>query len=185
VAYPGAGKSTHATRLAAHYGIAHVSSGELLRAEVTGHTPIGRAAAEYLRHGDLVPVDLVFEVLSAPLLEAAKSGGFVLDGFPRNLRQAEVGRTFAQGKGIELQAVIHLRVGRDELLRRLRARATQEGRTDDDEPTIANRFKVFESETEPLLDFYADRGLLHRIDADRPIEEVFDEITEVVDSLHI
>jgi adenylate kinase len=116
VAYPGAGKGTQAEKLAGHYGITHLSSGELLRSEVARGTEIGKAAADYLGRGDLVPDDLVLDMLSAPLLEAANNGGYVLDGFPRTLRQAEVAYSVAQEiQDIELQAVVYLRVGRDEL----------------------------------------------------------------------
>ena len=96
VAYPGAGKGTQAAKLADRYRIAHLSSGELLRAEVTNGTKIGKVAADYLRRGDLVPDELVFEMLLAPVLEAVRSGGYVLDGFPRTLRQAEVAYSVAQ-----------------------------------------------------------------------------------------
>jgi adenylate kinase len=186
VAYPGAGKGTQATKLAAHYGIAQLSSGELLRAEVTRGTRIGMLAADYLRRGDLVPDDLVFEMLSAPLLEAATNGGYVLDGFPRTLRQAEVAYSVAQEiKDIELQAVVYLRVGLDELLKRLRARALRQGRADDDEITIAHRLEVFETQTEPLLGFYSHRGILLEINGEQPVEDVFGDITNAVDSLHI
>src|SRR5271170_3911129 len=89
VAYPGAGKGTQATELTAHYGIEHLSSGELLRAEVANGTSIGTVAADYLRRGDLVPDELVFEMLLTRVFEAARHGGYVLDGFPRTLRQAE------------------------------------------------------------------------------------------------
>jgi adenylate kinase len=186
VAYPGAGKGTQASKLAVHYRIAQLSSGELLRSEVARGTKIGLAAADYLERGDLVPDELLFEVLSAPLLEAAGNGGYILDGFPRTLRQAEVAYAVAQEiKDVELQAVIHLRVGRDELLKRLRARADREGRTDDDEITIAHRFKVFETQTDPLLGFYADRGILLDINGEQPVEDVFDDITNAVETLHI
>jgi adenylate kinase len=185
VAYPGAGKGTQATKLAAHYGIAQLSSGELLRAEVAQGTPIGERVDSYLRRGDLVPDDLVFELLSKRVLEAAQGRGYVLDGFPRTLRQAEATHSLAQAHGVELQAVIYPAVGRDELLRRLRARATQEGRDDDDEATIANRFNVFETQTEPLLDYYAQRGLVLRIDGEQPVEAVFADITRTLDSMHI
>ncbi len=186
VAYPGAGKGTQATKLAAHYGIARLSSGELIRAEVARGTRIGKEAADYLRRGDLVPDQLVFDLLSAPILEAASNGGYVLDGFPRTLRQAEVAYSVAQEiKDIELQAVVYLRVGHDELLRRLRARGSREGRTDDDEVTIAHRFTVFETQTEPLLDFYARRGILLDINGEQAVGDVFGDITRAVDSLQI
>jgi len=186
VAYPGAGKGTQATKLAVHYGIAQLSSGELLRAEVARGTRIGRVAADYLEHGDLVPDELIFEMLSAPLLQAARNGGYVLDGFPRTLRQAEVAYSVAQEiKDIELQAVVYLRVGPEELRKRLQARAAREGRTDDDEITIAHRFKVFETQTEPLLGFYASRGILLDVNGEQPVGDVFGVITSAVDSLHI
>jgi adenylate kinase len=186
VAYPGAGKGTQATKLADHYGIVQLSSGELLRAEVAGGTRIGKEASRYLTQGDLVPDDLIFEMLSTPLLDAASKGGYVLDGFPRTLRQAEVAYSLAQEiKDVELQAVVYLRVGREELLKRLRARADREGRTDDDEITIAHRFKVFETQTEPLLGFYARRGILLEINGEQPVADVFGDVTNAVDGLHI
>jgi adenylate kinase len=185
VAYPGAGKGTQAERLATHYGIAHLSSGDLLRTEVAHRTEVGAAATDYLRRGDLVPDELVFQMLSAPILEAATNGGYVLDGFPRTLPQAEVAYSWAQEtEGVELQAVIYLRVGQEELLERLRLRADRDGRTDDDEITIAHRFEVFETQTEPLLDFYSGRGILLDINGERSVEQVFDDITRAVDGLH-
>ena len=185
VAYPGAGKGTQAERLAAHYKIEHLSSGDLLRAEVARKTEIGETAAHYLRRGDLVPDELVFQMLSAPVLEAAAKGGYVLDGFPRTLPQAEVAYSWAQEtEGVELQAVIYLRVGQDELLERLRVRGDQGGRTDDDETTIAHRFNVFETQTEPLLDFYSRRGILIDINGEQTVDHVFHDITQAVDRLH-
>jgi adenylate kinase len=185
VAYPGAGKGTQATRLAAHYGIPQLSSGELLRAEVAHGTEIGKVAAEYLSRGDLVPDELVLKVLFPLLLEATKSGGYVLDGFPRTLPQAEAAYLLARENDVELQAVVYLRVGRDELLKRLRDRAGREGRADDDERTIAHRFKVFETQTEPLLDFYARRGILVDINGEQSVEDVFGDITRALDGLHV
>ncbi len=182
VAYPGAGKGTQAAKLAAHYGIAHLSSGALLRAEVAQGTRIGRIAADYLGRGDLVPDALVLEMLSVPVLEAAGSGGYVLDGFPRTLRQAEEAYAVAQQvEGIELQAVVHLRVSHDELRNRLRTRANRKGRTDDSEDVIVHRFKVFDTETEPLLAFYSQRELLIDINGEQPVDRVFADITAAID----
>ncbi len=184
VAPPGAGKGTQAVKLAAHYGIAHLASGDLLRKEVAGGTEIGRAAAAYLERGDLVPDELVIAMLFTPALEAARQGGYVLDGFPRSLPQAEEAYRMAQQiEGIELQAVVHLQVGRDELRRRLLARAEQEGRVDDNEATITHRLDVYESETRPLLAFYAGRGLLIDIDGEQPVDQVFADIVAAVDEL--
>ena len=184
VAYPGAGKGTQAVKLAVHYGIAHLSSGALLRAEVAQGTKIGRVAADYLRRGDLVPDELVLEILSVPVLEAVRNGGYVLDGFPRTLRQAEEAYSVAQQvEGIELQAVVHLRVSPDELHNRLRARANREERSDDSDDVILHRFKVFDTETEPLLHFYFQRGLLVDINGEQPVQKVFTDITAAIDDL--
>src|ERR1700685_1856879 len=104
LAYPGAGKGTQATKLAAHYGIEHLSSGALLRDEVAHGTKIGKIAADYLDRGNLVPDELVFEILSTRVLEAARRGGYVLDGFPRTLHQAEEAYSLAQDlEGVTLQ----------------------------------------------------------------------------------
>ena len=184
VAYPGAGKGTQAEKLAAHYGIEHLSSGVLLRQEVTHGTKIGRIVVDYLNRGDLVPDDLVFEMLSTPILEAARNGGYVLDGFPRTLRQAEKAYSAArQIEGVELQAVVYLRVSTDELRNRLLERAGREGRSDDTAIGITHRFEVFDAETRPLLDFYAGRELLVDIDGEQPVEDVFTDITDAIERL--
>jgi adenylate kinase len=184
VAPPGAGKGTQAKLLAEHYGIAHLSSGELFRREVAEGTEIGRRAAEYLLRGDLVPDDLVIEMLTAPVLAAAASGGYVLDGFPRSLGQAEEAyRVATQVSGIELQAVVHLIVPRAELLRRMRARSLNEARGDDSEATIAHRLDVYDAETAPMLEFYAGRGLVLDIDGDDTIDSVFHNTVAAIDEL--
>ncbi len=184
VAPPGAGKGTQAKLLAAHYGIAHISSGEVFRREVAAGTELGRVLAEYLARGDLVADELVLEILKQPIIEAAARGGYVLDGFPRTLRQAEEAYQVArQIAGIELQAVVHLIVPRPELLRRLRARGAAEDRGDDDEVIIAHRLDVYDSETEPMLEFYAGRGLVVDVDGFQPVDAVFEEIVKKVDAL--
>jgi adenylate kinase len=184
LAYPGAGKGTQATRLAAYYGIEHLSSGALLRDAVAHGTKIGRIAADYLDRGDLVPDELVFDILSTRVLEAARHGGYVLDGFPRTLHQAEEAYSLAQSlEGVTLQAVVYLRVSKDELHARLRERAGREGRSDDTETGIAHRFEVFDAQTQPLLDFYANRGLLVDVNGEQTVEEVFADITNGIDGL--
>lgn len=177
VAPPGAGKGTQAEKLARKYDVVHLSSGELLRREVAAGTEIGRAAAQYLQRGDLVPDELIFAMLTEPVIEASRQGGYVLDGFPRNLRQAEAAYTMTQQvEGIDLQAVIHLEVAREELTRRLLARATQEGRSDDSAAVIEHRFEVYTGETEPLLAFYRERGLVLDINGEQSEEDVFADI---------
>jgi adenylate kinase len=182
VAAPGAGKGTQAQNVAAHYGIAHISSGELLRRAADAGTPTGRVVAAQLERGDLVPDDVVIEVLSASLLEAARNGGVVLDGFPRSLSQATaLDRLIAALPDQQLDAVVNLVVGVDELLERLLARARREGRADDTEATIAHRLEVYAAETAPLLHLYADRGLLIEVDGEQPVDRVFSDIVAAVD----
>jgi adenylate kinase len=184
VAPPGAGKGTQAKRLADHYGIAHLASGDLLRKEVAAGTEIGKAAAAYLDRGDLVPDDLVLKMLTIEVLEASTDTGYVLDGFPRTLRQAEAAYEIAkQFEDVTLQAVIHLEVGPEELRRRLLGRAHREGRSDDDESTVNHRLKVYDRETRPLLAFYAERGLVLNINGAQPIDKVFADIVAAVDGL--
>jgi adenylate kinase len=186
VAYPGAGKGTQAEKLAAHYRIVHLSSGALLRDEVAHGTKIGRIAADYLERGDLVPDEVVLAMLSVRVLEAARNGGYVLDGYPRTLRQAE--EAYARAQSIEevsLQAVVYLRVSNEELHNRLEGRADREGRSDDTEAAIAHRFEVFDAQTRPLLDFYAERGLLVEVNGEQPVENVFADITHAIDALDL
>jgi adenylate kinase len=182
VAPPGAGKGTQAAKLADHYGIANLSSGKLLRQEIAADSEIGREATAYVRRGDLVPDDVIFQVLAGPLIEAAQNGGYVLDGFPRNLHQAEAAyRAAKENPSIELQAVVHLDVPREELVRRLLARGSQEGRIDDAEDVVTHRLDVFADVTEPLLDFYRERGLVLDVNGDQDVDEVFRAIANGLD----
>jgi adenylate kinase len=177
VAGPGAGKGTQAEKLAAHYGVAHLSSGELLRQAVKDGTNIGKQASDDLQHGDLVPDELILTMLAEPIIQASRNGGYVLDGFPRNLRQAEAAYELTkQVGGIELEAVIHLEVAREELRRRLLARAGHEGRSDDAADVVTHRFEVYTVETEPLLTFYRARHLVLEINGEQDEEQVFADI---------
>ena len=177
VAAPGAGKGTQAEKLADRFEVAHLSSGVLLRKEVEAGTDIGKQASDYLRRGDLVPDELILSIMTEPIVEASRHGGYVLDGFPRNLRQAEAAYELTKHiGGIELEAVIHLNVAYEELRRRLRTRAWHEGRSDDSEDVVTHRFEVYAVETEPLLAFYRTRNLVLEIDGEQDEERVFADI---------
>jgi len=170
LAPPGAGKGTQASRLAGRFGIPHLASGELLRAELAAGTPTGLAAREYVDRGDLAPDELVSAMMERRI--AGEQHGYVLDGFPRNVAQAEkVSRA-----GIGLDAVILLEVRRPELLRRLLARG--EGRSDDQAMTIRHRLDVYDGDTAPLVAYYRDRGLLVTIDGEQSVDEVAREILD-------
>jgi adenylate kinase len=170
---PGAGKGTHAAMLSAATGVRHVSSGDVLRAEVSRGTELGRRLERYTSRGDLVPDDLIFEILLPVVVDAARStGGFLLDGFPRTVPQAK--RAAQLGVELELvaDAAVFLTAPRDELVSRLLSRAEREGRADDTTEVIEHRLSVFESSTRPLVAYYRDRGILLEVDADRPMDVV-------------
>jgi adenylate kinase len=162
---PGSGKGTQAERLAARLAVEHIGAGDLLRAEVAARTPLGVEAQAYLDRGDLVPDDVILGLLLPKVLSAAAGGGYILDGFPRSVDQAVEARKLADQVQAGPDAVIYLDAPAEELIRRILARARVEGRADDNEQTVANRLRVFEEATHPLVDYYRDRGLLHVVDA--------------------
>lgn len=161
LAPPGAGKGTQGTALAEHFGVAHISSGDLLRAQISAGTEIGRQVSHFLSAGDLVPDPLMEVLLMTPVVEAARAGGYVLDGFPRTVAQSESAATIARELGVELQAVLFLAVPDDELMQRLIHRARG---SDDSENTIRHRLEVYHRETAPLVASYRQRGLLREVD---------------------
>lgn len=176
---PGAGKGTHAALLSGATGVRHISSGDVLRAEVARGTELGRRLEQYTSRGDLVPDDLIFEILVPVVVEAAaSSGGFLLDGFPRTVPQAK--RAAQLGVELELvaDAAVHLSAPRDVLVSRLLDRAERDGRSDDTLEVIEHRLSVYEEQTQPLKAYYRDRGILLEVDADRPVDEVQQDLRE-------
>ena len=169
---PGAGKGTQATRIADHFHVAHISSGDLLRDHVARSTSIGRTAQEYMERGDLVPNEVVLDMLRKPVTEAVAAGGYVLDGFPRTVEQAEAAYAVAKDLGVAVQLAVHIAVDPTSLLERLVARGQESGRTDDTPDVIKHRIDVYEEMTKPLLDYYAERERLITVNGDRPIDEV-------------
>jgi adenylate kinase len=170
---PGAGKGTQATRLAEHFGIAHISSGDLLRGHVGDETSLGKQVQQYVSLGDLVPDQIVLDMLRKPIVEASARGGYVLDGFPRTVEQAEIAYETARELGVAVQVAAYLDVPREELVRRLLAR----GRGGDDtQDVIEHRLEVYESRTRPMVAYYADREVLVTVDGSKPEDEVTREL---------
>jgi adenylate kinase len=181
VAPQGAGKGTQADRLAVHYGIEHISSGDLLRSEVVNGTEVGREAKEYLDNGDLVPDDVILQMMVRRLMAAAATG-FVLDGWPRTIHQAlALDDLVGDLPDIGLQAAVNLDVPADELRRRLLERARSEGRSDDTETAIEHRLGIYERETRPLLDYYGRNGLLVVVDGNQPPDAVTKDLIGQLD----
>jgi adenylate kinase len=178
---PGAGKGTQAAQMACRFGAPHIATGDIFRANVAEGTELGRAAQEYMDLGDLVPDDVVIAMVMERLAEDDCAAGFVLDGFPRTVNQAEALDRRLAGLGTPLEAALSFDVTEEELLRRLAGRAVAQHRADDAEQTIRHRLEVFAIKTRPLIDYYARRGLLINVDAIGPIEVVTKRILDDLD----
>lgn len=168
---PGAGKGTQADLLAARFGIAHISSGDLLRQHVREQTSLGLTVKSYVDNGDLVPDSVVMDMLRKPVLAAAN--GYVLDGFPRTVDQAKASYPVVRALGAEVQAAIHLDVPREELVRRLLSRGRG---SDDTEAVVEHRLQVYLEMTVPLLEYYAGREWMFAVDGTRPADAVHEDI---------
>jgi adenylate kinase len=164
---PGAGKGTQAEKLVEKLGIPQISTGDLFRHNISSGTKLGLEAKKYLDAGDLVPASLTNALVDDRLNDADVADGFILDGFPRSVEQAEALREMLAKRNLQLDAVLEFRVSEDELLQRLKSR----GRADDTDDIILNRMKVYRDETAPLLDYYSDE--LKTVDAIGSMDEVF------------
>jgi adenylate kinase len=184
LAPPGAGKGTVGELLARHYGVEHVSSGDILRAEIAAGSPIGRAVAEHVRAGDLVPDDLLVGLLRDRLVAAARAGGYLLDGVPRTLSQAQTAHEIAKQFDITVQAVVHLDADEATLTERLLARGHAQGRSDDTPETIRHRLAVYQEQTQPLVAYYRNRDVLAEVDARPPVDAVAAAAVAAVDRLN-
>jgi adenylate kinase len=172
LAPPGAGKGTQGTRLAKHYGVDHLAAGDMLRREVATGTPVGLDAQAYMERGELVPDHLVVELVRRRVVGPPLLDGYVLDGFPRTLAQAEEAYRWAADNDRTFHAVILLDVPEEELVERLLARGRETGRTDDTETTVRNRLRVYATNTEPLIEYYRRREILIPIAGTGSVDEV-------------
>jgi adenylate kinase len=175
---PGAGKGTQAVRIAGHLGCANIATGDIFRANVAEGTELGRIAQEYMDRGDLVPDEVVIAMVLERLAEPDCQGGFVLDGFPRTVAQAEALDHRLAELSTPLHAALNFEITEEELLRRLVGRAAELHRSDDSEQTIRHRLEVFAIKTRPLIDYYAHRRLLVNVDAIGPVEVVTKRILD-------
>lgn len=180
---PGAGKGTQAARIAERYGIPHVSTGNILRANVQGGTDLGREAQAYMDRGDLVPDSLVNRMLFDRLDAEDARQGFLLDGFPRNPDQAKELDRYLEERGQSLDGVLRFEAPASELMERILGRARAEGRSDDTEEVVRNRLEIYRTQTAPLEALYADRGLVYQVDAVGEIDEVTRRTFAVLDRL--
>lgn len=182
LAPPGAGKGTQGQRIASRYGVPHISSGDIFREMVASDSPMGNRLRGYLDAGDLVPDELVLELMTDRVIEASKNeGGYVLDGFPRTLPQAEAAGEIARKAGVSAQVALYLDAPQEVLIQRLTGRG--EDRTDDSEEVARHRLEVYAKSTQPLIDYFTKRGIVVRIDAAQSIDEVSKQIFAALDPL--
>jgi adenylate kinase len=171
---PGAGKGTQAEILKNDLGLAHLSTGDMLRAAVAAETELGKQAKAIMEAGKLVPDDVITGVVADRIEEPDCAKGFILDGFPRTLPQAEALDEVLGRKGKRIDAVVEVRVPDEVLISRIEKRAAETGgeRADDNAETLKRRLDVYHEQTAPVLPYYERSGLLHVIDGDRPVEDV-------------
>jgi adenylate kinase len=180
---PGAGKGTQGVRLADHFGVAHVASGDILREHVAQETPLGKRVAAFVAAGELVPDDLVLAVIGRAVVDAMATGGYLLDGFPRTLEQAERAFEAATRGNMAAEAVLFLDVADEVAVERLIDRSSTSGRVDDASvDVIRHRLEVFHDQTVPLLDFYRDTERLVTVDAGQAPDVVFTDILARLDA---
>ena len=204
---PGAGKGTQAANIKDYYKIPHISTGDMFRAAMKNETKLGLEAKKYMEKGLLVPDEVTIGIVEERLLEDDCKNGFLLDGFPRTIAQAEALDAFLTKNGVKLDAVLDVNVPAEILVRRMVGRRVcktcgatfhvefnapkVEGicdncgakliqRPDDTEETAVNRLAVYDQNTAPLLDFYAKKNLLKTVNGDQPLDKVFDDIKEVL-----
>ena len=178
---PGSGKGTQGQRLAEELGLEHIAAGDLLRKEVSDKSPIGRRVSGYLERGELVPDEVIIDLVMPRVRQAVASTGYLLDGFPRSVEQADQVRAIVDAQGAAADAAIYLDAPRDALVERILARAAVEGRSDDTAEVISNRLQIFDEETRPLVDYYRGRGVLHVVDASKSPEDVTEQILNVLE----
>ena len=179
---PGAGKGTQSEQLIAKYHLIHLSTGDILRAERKDGTPLGQKANEYISKGELVPDEVVIEMVANKINENLDAIGFIFDGFPRTVTQGNALDDMLNKLGHPITKMLALEVDEDELTKRLLLRGETSGRADDqEEATIRNRFKVYNDETLPLKEFYRVQGKYNGVNGMNSIETVFGELCALLD----
>jgi adenylate kinase len=179
---PGSGKGTQSLNIVKKYELTHLSTGDILRDAVKNMTPLGTQVKTFLDNGELVPDELVIDVISEKAFSQNNTKGFVFDGFPRTINQAKILDRILSNKSIPNDVVIAVNVEEEELFKRILGRKTTEDRTDDNEKVIKNRLEVYKNQTFPLFDYYTKQGKLEPIDGMNSVEVVFENISKIIDS---
>ena len=180
---PGSGKGTQSERIVEKYGINHISTGDVLRAEIKNGTELGKTAKGYIDQGQLIPDELMIDILASVFDSFKDSKGVIFDGFPRTIAQAEALKKMLPERGQDVSVMLDLEVPEDELMVRLIKRGKDSGRADDNEETIKKRLHVYHSQTSPLIDWYKNEKKYQHINGLGTMDGIFADICEAVDKL--
>ena len=180
---PGSGKGTQSERIVEKYGINHISTGDVLRAEIKNGTELGKTAKGYIDQGQLIPDELMIDILASVFDSFKDSKGVIFDGFPRTIAQAEALKKMLAERGQDVSVMVNLDVPEEELMVRLIKRGKDSGRADDNEETIKKRLHVYHSQTAPLIDWYKNEKKYQHINGLGTMEGIFAEICEAIDKL--
>jgi len=180
---PGSGKGTQSDRIVNKYGLDHISTGDVLRAEIKNGTELGKTAKEYIAQGQLIPDELMVSILASVFDSFKNSKGVIFDGFPRTIAQADALKVMLKERCTAIDVMLDLEVPEDELLTRLIKRGQESGRADDNEETIKKRLLVYHSQTAPLIDWYKKEGCYRHINGLGTMDNIFDEICAEIDGV--
>ena len=180
---PGSGKGTQSERIVEKYGINHISTGDVLRAEIKNGTELGKTAKGYIDQGQLIPDELMIDILASVFDSFKDSKGVIFDGFPRTIAQAEALKKMLAERGQDVSVMLDLEVPEDQLMVRLIKRGKDSGRADDNEETIKKRLHVYHSQTSPLIDWYKNEKKYQHINGLGTMDGIFADICEAVDKL--
>ncbi len=180
---PGSGKGTQSERIVEKYGINHISTGDVLRAEIKNGTELGKTAKGYIDQGQLIPDELMIDILASVFDSFKDSKGVIFDGFPRTIAQAEALKKMLEERGQDISVMLDLEVPEEELMVRLIKRGKDSGRADDNEETIKKRLHVYHSQTSPLIDWYKNEKKYQHINGLGTMDGIFADICEAVDKL--
>lgn len=178
---PGSGKGTQSLRISDKYGLSHISTGDILRNEVDRQTSLGKKAGKIMDRGELVPDELLIDILHSMMEKNRVAKGFIFDGFPRTIVQAKELDALMEKLNNDIHIVISLEVPDEEVVARLLKRAELEGRTDDNRETVGNRLKIYNQQTAPLLDYYSRQGKLRTVKGVGRIDEIFKDVSSIID----
>jgi adenylate kinase len=179
---PGSGKGTQATHIKEKYGLLHLSTGEMLRNEIAAKTDLGQKVESFVINGQLVPDELVTEVLKKALAEKLSQGnGFIFDGFPRNGEQAQILEDALNSLNLDINIAINLTASDPELIKRILLRGKTSGRADDNEIVIKDRLEIYRNNVTNLINFYQEKGKLYEVDGEGTPQEVFERITKLIE----